>query len=59
MPQEHAGQSLDLEVCDGVALRLGEVANLTLRELQVLEDRCRDGLDDLADLIFVEPERIR
>ncbi len=57
VPEEHARQGLDLEVLDGVPLRLGEVANLTLRESQIVEDGLGNGLHDVRDAVLAQPER--
>jgi hypothetical protein len=58
VPERDARKRLHLEVPERSALSFREPAHLRLREIEVLDQRRRDGLDDTPDLALVEAEAL-
>ena len=59
MPENDSGQRLDFDIFHRLPLDLGKVADLVLREFDVV-DRLRRHLgDEGADLVNAEPEACR
>ena len=56
MAEHHARQGLDLHVLQGVALSLSKVADLLLREEDVLAVLCGERCEAGLDLHFTQPK---
>ena len=56
MPEHHPRQGLDLDVAHRVALRLGELHHLRLREPDVLELALGERRHQRRDLLRAQPE---